>query len=422
MVNYPDDWGIYEFDDVFRIISNNTLSRDKLTTRGNIGNVHYGDVLIKYGAVLTANDDIPKIKPEYESSAKIFLCENDIIIADTAEDETVGKAVQVGDIDIPLVAGLHTIPCRPIIPIAPRYFGYYINSKAYHNQLLPYITGIKVSSISKASIRKTLIPLPALEEQKAIADTLALFDTHITNLTELIAKKKAIRDGALEDLMSGRTRLKGFCGDWEVKTLGEIGTFTKGAPFSKADISMSGTPMILYGELYTTYKEVAYNVQKHTQRKAKAQCYSTIGDVIIPASGETAEEIARATCLMIPGIVLAGDLHIYRTDKLDGRFLSYAINHVINRQISEIAQGISIMHVNAKGLAKITVRYPTLEEQIAIADTLTALDTEITALETEREKISQIRDGAMNDLLTGKVRLLHGNRKTATEPRKTLAD
>ena len=219
MVKYPGDWKIYEFDDVFHILPNNTLSRDKLTTRGNIGNIHYGDVLIKYGIILTANDDIPKIKPECESSAKIFLRKNDIIIADTAEDETVGKAVQIGDVDIPLVAGLHTIPCRPVMPTAPGYLGYYINSKAYHDQLLPYITGIKVSSISKASIRKTLIPLPTLKEQTAIADTLAAFDTHISNLTELIAKKKAIRDGALDELMTGRTRLKGFCGEWKMKTL-----------------------------------------------------------------------------------------------------------------------------------------------------------------------------------------------------------
>ena len=196
-----------------------------------------------------------------------------------------------------------------------------------------------------------------------------------------------------------------YPGDWEVKRLGDIGTFIKGAPFSKADISTSGTPMILYGELYTTYKEVAYKVQRHTQRKAKAQYYSNVGDVIIPASGETAEEISKATCVMIPGVILAGDLHIYRTDKLDGRFLSYVINHVINRQISEIAQGISIIHISARELAKIPVYYPPLKEQTAIAETLAAFDTHITNLTELITKKKAIRDGALDDLMSGRTRL-----------------
>lgn len=201
------DWEVKNFDEMFIILSNNTLSRDKLTTRGKIGNIHYGDVLIKYASILTIKDSIPRIKTEYEASAQKFLRKNDIIIADTAEDETVGKAVQIGDVNIPLVAGLHTIPCRPVIDTAPGYLGYYINCKLYHDQLLPYITGIKVSSISKSSIRKTKIKLPSLEEQIAIADTLTALDTEITALETEREKISQIRDGAMNDLLTGKVRL-----------------------------------------------------------------------------------------------------------------------------------------------------------------------------------------------------------------------
>ena len=211
MVTYPKDWSTFDFDQMFQLYPNNTLSRDKLSDHGTIGNIHYGDVLIKYGAVLTNKDAIPRIKPEYESDAKVRLQKKDVIIADTAEDETVGKVVQIGDISLPLVGGLHTIICRPIIPTATGYLGYYMNSKEFHDQLLPYITGIKVSSISKTSIRKTELHLPSSEkEQAAIVNAISSFDTTIKNLSELIKKKKDIRDGALEDLVSGKTRLGGY--------------------------------------------------------------------------------------------------------------------------------------------------------------------------------------------------------------------
>lgn len=406
MVMYPSDWATYTFDEMFQLYPNNTLSRDKLSNQGTIGNIHYGDVLIKYGAVLSVKDSIPKIKVEYESSVRAYLQQNDVIVADTAEDETVGKVVQIGMIPFPLTGGLHTIVCRPLVPTATGYLGYYMNSREYHDQLLPYITGIKVSSVSKASIRKTELHIPSsVEEQAAIVDAIERFDTHIANLGELIEKKKAIRDGALEDLVSGRTRLAGYTEPWSESCLGSIGTFTKGAPLSKAHISNTGTPFILYGELYTTYHEVTYKVYRRTEESADEAHYSRVGDVIIPTSGETAEEIATACCVMIPGVILAGDLNIYRSPELDGRFLSYVIKHVVNQQISELAQGISIIHINAKTLKKIVVRYPKHEEQSAIADIIDTMNTEISALEDEREKMIQIREGAMDDLLTGRVRL-----------------
>ena len=260
--------------------------------------------------------------------------------------------------------------------------------------------------LNKRLLRSLSFTVPsAKEEQEAIAETIAAFDTHISNLAALIEKKRAIRDAALEDLVSGRTRLAGFTEPWTESSLGSIGTFTKGAPLSKADISETGTPFILYGELYTTYSEVTYKVFRHTKKQAQAEHYSRIGDVIIPTSGETAEEIATACCVMIPDVILAGDLNIYRTSEMDGRFLSYVINHVVNRQISELAQGISIIHVNAKALGKIVVRYPSMKEQSAIVKIIDSMDEELLALEAEREKMTQIREGVMDDLLTGRKRL-----------------
>jgi len=193
--------------------------------------------------------------------------------------------------------------------------------------------------------------------------------------------------------------------DWKVSMLGNIGTFTKGAPLSKADITETGTPFVLYGELYTTYNEVTYKIYRHTKRSVDSLYYSNVGDVIIPTSGETAEEIATACCIMVPGVILAGDLNIYRANGFDGRYVSYVINHVVNRQIADVAQGISIIHVNAKELKKIEIHYPDLSEQKAIADTLDTIDIHIANLTELIEKKKAIRDGALEDLVSGRTRL-----------------
>ena len=292
--------------------------------------------------------------------------------------------------------------------VYPKFYEYVINSQVVFEQ---ENTGVPQLTVPKIGAK--IVPYPSRREQEAIAETIAAFDTHISNLAALIEKKRAVRDAALEDLVSGRTRLAGFTEPWTESSLGSIGTFTKGAPLSKADISETGTPFILYGELYTTYSEVTYKVFRHTKKQAEAEHYSRIGDVIIPTSGETAEEIATACCVMIPDVILAGDLNIYRTSEMDGRFLSYVINHVVNRQISELAQGISIIHVNAKALGKIVVRYPSMKEQSAIVKIIDSMDEELLALEAEREKMTQIREGVMDDLLTGRKRLNQSHERNA---------
>lgn len=282
---------------------------------------------------------------------------------------------------------------------------YVLASDETKKQYVAYAAGSGVQNLNKDVVKKVIVHLPTIKEQKAIAASLSSFDEYISDLAALIEKKKAIREGAVADLMTGKTRLAGYSAPWASDTLGAIGTFTKGAPLSKAAITETGTPFILYGELYTTYGEVTYVVHRHTKQNAPADCISRVGDVIIPTSGETADEIATACCVMVPGVILAGDLNIYRAPEMDGRFISHVINHVINRKIAEVAQGISIIHINAKVLGKMAISYPQREEQSAIADVIDKMDTEIRSLEAEHEKMIQIREGAMNDLLTGRVRL-----------------
>ncbi|WP_295211544.1 restriction endonuclease subunit S [Ruminococcus sp.] len=183
---FTDAWEQRKLSDTLNSLSNNTLSRAELSEdTGTYKNVHYGDVLVKFGEYIDAQStDLPYIADDekakkFESSK---LQDGDIIIADTAEDEAVGKCVEIGNIgDLSIVSGLHTIPCRSKVKFAPAYLGFYLNSSSYHDQLIPLMQGIKVTSISKSAISDTLISAPTdLSEQGKIGQFFSQLDTLIT--------------------------------------------------------------------------------------------------------------------------------------------------------------------------------------------------------------------------------------------------
>ena len=171
---------------------------------------------------------------------------------------------------------------------------------------------------------------------------------------------------------------------------------------SKADISETGTPFILYGELYTTYKEVATEIKRKTNCIVDKKYLSKIGDVVIPTSGETPEEIATATCVMTPNVILAGDLNIFRINDIDGRFFSYVINHKVNKDISRIAQGKSIVHIKGEEISKIQIKYPSDEEQQKILSFIKLLSLKIEKQEQLIDKLKKYKRGSLSALFPKK--------------------
>ena len=168
---FSDDWEQRKLGNVLLSLQNNTLSRANLSDESGIAkNVHYGDVLIKFGEILDVRKEkLPMITDEnvlskYKAS---FLQNGDVIVADTAEDSTVGKCSEIAGLnDEVVLSGLHTIPYRPIEKFASGYLGYYLNSGAYHNQLIPLMQGIKVTSISKSAMQNTDIDYPKSQEEQ----------------------------------------------------------------------------------------------------------------------------------------------------------------------------------------------------------------------------------------------------------------
>ena len=231
---FTDEWEQRKFDECFNFpVSTNSLSRALLNSdEGDIKSVHYGDILIKYPAILNIkNDKIPYITGGKLEKYKSSLLENgDLIFADAAEDETVGKAVEVNGLtEENLVAGLHTIVARSKDKKAEFFLGYYINSNNYHRQLLRLIQGSKVSSISKGNLQKTLVSFPKdFEEQQKIGSFFKQLDDTIVLHQRKLDLLKEQKKGYLQKMFPKNgekvpeLRFAGFADDWEERKLGDV--------------------------------------------------------------------------------------------------------------------------------------------------------------------------------------------------------
>ena len=241
------------------------------------------------------------------------------------------------------------------------------------------------------------IQIPSVSEQDKVSELFGVLDARIVAQAQLVESLKKYKRGVVRTLLSPKhCSIKNV--KWTTSRIGDIGIFIKGAPLSKADISLEGTPFILYGELYTTYSEVISNVVRKTQASVDKQYYSQIGDVIIPTSGETPEEISTASCVMLPDIILAGDLNIYRCTQVDGRIMSYILNHVVNDRIARIAQGKSIVHVQAAEISKIEITYPDPFSQKAIIAILAAISDRIDQSNAELRLLNELRKALLQKL------------------------
>ena len=205
--DYSNNWIAAKFADVFKLLQNNTFSRAELTCEETeILNIHYGDVLIKYGDILDLSKvcDIPFIKNNIDLkrySETSYLKNGDVVIADTAEDYTVGKTIEIFSASGKrILSGLHTIPCRSLISFEAKYLGYYLNSYSFRKQILPLIQGTKVSSISKSELQKVKVKYPEPKEQKRIVSILSLIDEKIYIAEHQLTFLKICKDGLLQQM------------------------------------------------------------------------------------------------------------------------------------------------------------------------------------------------------------------------------
>lgn len=249
------------------------------------------------------------------------------------------------------------------------------------------------------------VVLPSLQEQQAIASALSDFDEHIDNLSELIEKKKAIRNGALEDLVSGRTRIEGFDDEWKKTTLDDCAyIFQGGTPRTTNADYWNGDIVWVTPSEITKLKGMYISNSERKITKAGLQNSSAqilpVGTILL-CTRATIGELAIATKLMTTN---QGFKNFVCKDGVDNIFMAYLLMTLKEVMISK-AIGTTFLEISKKVLKAIEIVIPEYREQEAIASILTAMDEEIEALEEEKEKMIQIKEGAMDDLLTGRVRL-----------------
>lgn len=203
--DYPE-WEKADFYDIFDIFQSNTFSRELLNHNGEgVFNIHYGDVLVKYGSVIDGDrDTVPNINMDVSLDrflSESYVKDGDIILADTAEDFTAGKVSEVYNVgQKKMLAGLHTMLCRPKIKFASKYLGYYMNSIQYHKQIERFLVGTKVYSINKKAIGLTKLWYPCLEEQRKIADSLSSVDDVINMKRQKVEVWENIKNGLLQQM------------------------------------------------------------------------------------------------------------------------------------------------------------------------------------------------------------------------------
>ena len=386
-------------------MQNNTLSRADLSNeRGIAKNVHYGDVLIKFGDVLdVSREQLPmitdeKILDKYKAS---FLQNGDVIIADTAEDTTVGKCSEIAGLrDEVVLSGLHTIPYRPVEKFATGYLGYYLNSSAYHDQLIPLMQGIKVTSISKSAMQDTDVVYPkSTEEQAMIGSYFQSLDNIITLHQRKCEQTKKLKKYMLQKMFPQNgekvpeIRFDGFTYDWEQRKLGDYLEVSKeknrDEGFGKEDVlsvsgefgivnqiefqgrSFAGASVKNYGVVevfdivYTKspLKSNPYGIIK--TNKGKAGIVSTLYAVYKPKNNVDSEFI-----------------QIYF--ELDSRMNSY-MHPLVNKGAK------NDMKVSDENALKGPVIFPRIEEQKMISQYFSNLDHLITLHQRKCDELKKMK-------------------------------
>ncbi len=411
----PNEWEIKPFLDLFDFKSTASYSRAEISDRGEYGYIHYGDIHTKINFHLDINKYVSGYITKNQVKSYTIVEEGDLIMADASEDISgIGKGFEV--INKPqerVISGLHTflIRAKDKDQFARKYIGYYHVNPLIKRQFDAFATGLKVYSLSKGIFKFIKIPLPPLPEQKAIAEALSDADAWIESLEQLIAKKRLIKQGAMQVLL--RPPSKNSEEGWEVRRLGEMAQLiTKGTtPTSVGrDFQTSGINFIKIESISKNGKielsKVAFIDLKTYELLLRSQIQE--GDILFSiagALGRTAivkKEILPANTNQALGIIRLNK------NSLDPRYLYYFFNQ---SEFQQMLNTISVTgaqpNLSLLNLNQFAIHFPKSQtEQAYIADILTDMDTEIERLENQLSKARQIKQGMMQELLTGRVRLV----------------
>ena len=383
-------------------LQNNTLSRADLSNEiGITKNVHYGDVLIKFGEVLDVSEEkLPMILDEsvlikYKAS---FLQNGDIIVADTAEDSTVGKCSEIAGLnDEVVLSGLHTIPYRPIEKFASGYLGYYLNSSAYHKQLIPLMQGIKVTSISKSAMQNTEIVYPKLvEEQGKIGNYFQSLDHLITLHQRKCDELKKVKKFMLQKMFPKKgeknpeIRFDGFTNDWEQRKLSEIADVRDGTHASPKYIS-EGHPLVTSKNVkdgFVNYDDIQY-ISDEDFDEINKRSKVDVNDILMGMIGTIGNIalIRKEPDFAIKNVALIKD-----TKKINYLYLYHFLqSNSTTKQLTNSMDGGTQKFIALGNIRNLDVDIPSNEEQAKLGQYFENLEHLITLHQRKCEELKNVK-------------------------------
>lgn len=402
----PEDWDAKLLPEVCWFQEGPGLRQWQFKTSGmkviNVTNLENGVLNLDRTERYISLAEFKRMYPHFAIDA------GDIVVASSGN--SYGKTALVRSQDLPLVMNTSVIRFKPIRETDYLFLWLFLNSPFFKFQIDLMITGGAQPNFGPYHLKRVSIPFPPLPEQHAIAAALSDVDAMLARLDQLIAKKRDLKQAVMQQLLTGQNRLPGFSGKWEVKRFGEIGTFSKGKGIRKDEVVNDGLPCIRYGEIYTYHNDYIRDFRSFIiPAVAKESQQLKAGDLLFAGSGETAEEIGKCVAFLGSDEAYAGgDIVIFSPVSQNSQYLGYLMNHTsIVVQKARMGQGDAVVHISARNLAQIEVRLPEHAEQAAIATVLSDMDAEIAVLEARRDKTRALKQGMMQELLTGRIRLNH---------------
>ena len=404
----PTDWSVFTIGELFDYLSTASNSRADLGDTGVVAYVHYGDLHTRFHHFIDfSRDKVPRLLPD-KSITATRLRDGDLIVADASEDEAgVGKSVEVRNLGtVEAISGLHTLLLRSKDQrVQDGYRGYLLESKPVKEQLRRLATGLKVFGISKQSLQDVSIPLPPLYEQCAIAEVLSGVDELLSALEELIVKKRAVKQVAMQQLLTGKTRLPGFDAKWETKRLGDI------AELHRENVvpEVSGDILFMHFSL-PAYDEGQHPVIEPGNRIGSNKFRVPDNAVLVSKLNPRIPRVWAPISVSPNAVASTEFLILTPREGISRNFLfALCLSPGFCEQMELSVTGTTGSHqrISSPEAMKIQVPLPmNLSEQAAIVAILSDIDVEITVLKNKLAKARQIKQGMMQELLTGRVRLV----------------
>lgn len=392
---FKDNWQKYNLGKIASFSKGKGISKADIVEDGATECIRYGELYTTYGETI----DEVKSRTNIEEVELVFSEANDVIIPASGETQIdIATASCVLRSGIALGGDLNIIKTKN----SGVFLSYYLNSKKQF-EIANLAQGISVVHLYSSQLSLLELNLPSIKEQNKIASFISSVDNRIKIINEKIELLELYKKGVMQKLFTQQLRFKYENGreypQWEQKKLEEIFYSEKGKGISKDKVISTGKyECILYGELYTKYKEVVFDVISKTDVEEGIK--SNIGDLLIPSSTTTTGiDLANVTALNKADVLLGGDITVLRSNKqISNVFYAYYLSNHKKYEIANYAQGITIVHLYYSHIKDMFIDVPTFKEQSKIADFIQSIDFSIYSLNKEVEHLTNWKKGILQKL------------------------